>query len=33
MRKMTPIVHARTNFFYGITGITPGMTMRLPGVG
>ena len=24
---------ARTNFFYGITGITPGMAMRLPGLG
>jgi hypothetical protein len=24
---------ARTNFFYGITGITPGMAMRLPGIG
>ena len=24
---------ARTNFFYGITGITPAMAMRLPGVG
>jgi hypothetical protein len=24
---------ARTNFFYGVTGITPGMAMRLPGVG
>ena len=24
---------ARTNFFYGVTGITPGMAMRLPGLG
>ena len=24
---------ARTNFFYGITGITPAMAMRLPGAG
>src|SRR5215510_2347130 len=24
---------ARTNFFYGITGITPGMAMRLPRIG
>jgi hypothetical protein len=24
---------ARTNFFYGITGITPSMAMRLPGIG
>jgi hypothetical protein len=24
---------ARTNFFYGVTGITPGMAMRLPGIG
>jgi hypothetical protein len=24
---------ARTNFFYGITGITPGMAMRLAGIG
>jgi hypothetical protein len=24
---------ARTNFFYGITGITPAMAMRLPGIG
>ena len=24
---------ARTNFFYGITGITPGMAMRQPGIG
>ena len=24
---------ARTDFFYGITGITPGMTMRLTGIG
>jgi len=24
---------ARTNFFYGITGITPGMAMRVPGIG
>jgi hypothetical protein len=24
---------ARTNFFYGVTGITPGMAMRLPGTG
>src|SRR5262249_4674607 len=24
---------ARTNFFYGITGITPGMAMRLTGLG
>jgi hypothetical protein len=24
---------ARTNFFYGITGISPGMAMRLPGIG
>jgi hypothetical protein len=24
---------ARTYFFYGITGITPGMAMRLPGIG
>jgi hypothetical protein len=26
-------LNARTNFFYGITGITPAMAMRLPGVG
>jgi len=26
-------LNARTNFFYGVTGITPGMAMRLPGVG
>jgi hypothetical protein len=24
---------ARTNFFYGVTGITPSMAMRLPGIG
>jgi hypothetical protein len=24
---------ARTNFFYGVTGITPAMAMRLPGAG
>lgn len=24
---------ARTSFFYGITGITPGAAMRLPGIG
>jgi hypothetical protein len=24
---------ARTNFFYGVTGISPGMAMRLPGIG
>jgi hypothetical protein len=24
---------ARTYFFYGITGITPGMAMRLTGIG
>jgi len=24
---------ARTNFFYGVTGITPAMAMRLPGIG
>ena len=24
---------ARTAFFYGVTGITPAMAMRLPGVG
>jgi hypothetical protein len=24
---------ARTNFFHGITGITPGMAMRLTGIG
>ena len=24
---------ARTNFFYGITGITPAMAMRVPGIG
>src|SRR5262249_62080411 len=24
---------ARTNYFYGITGITPGMAMRLTGIG
>jgi hypothetical protein len=24
---------ARTNFFYGVTGITPGMAMRLPDIG
>ena len=24
---------ARTMFFYGVTGITPGMAMRLPGIG
>lgn len=26
-------LNARTSFFYGVTGITPGMAMRLPGVG
>jgi hypothetical protein len=26
-------LNARTNFFYGITGITPGMAMRLTGIG
>jgi hypothetical protein len=26
-------MEARTNFFYGITGITPGMAMRLTGIG
>jgi hypothetical protein len=26
-------LNARTWFFYGITGITPAMAMRLPGVG
>lgn len=26
-------MEARTNFFYGVTGITPAMAMRLPGVG
>ncbi len=26
-------LNARTNFFYGITGITPAMAVRLPGVG
>jgi hypothetical protein len=26
-------LNARTNFFYGVTGITPGMAMRLPGIG
>jgi hypothetical protein len=26
-------LNARTNFFYGITGITPGMAMRLAGIG
>ena len=24
---------ARTAFFYGVTGITPAMAMRLPGIG
>ncbi len=24
---------ARTNFFYGVTGVTPGMAMRLTGIG
>ena len=24
---------ARSNFFYGVTGITPGMAMRIPGIG
>jgi hypothetical protein len=24
---------ARTDFFYGVTGITPAMAMRLPGIG
>ena len=24
---------ARTNFFYGVTGITPAMAMRLTGIG
>ena len=24
---------ARTNFFYGVTGITPAMAMRIPGIG
>jgi hypothetical protein len=27
------IMNARTSFFYGITGITPGMAMRLTGIG
>jgi hypothetical protein len=27
------ILNARTMFFYGITGITPAMSMRLPGIG
>jgi hypothetical protein len=27
------MLDARTSFFYGITGITPGMAMRLPGLG
>jgi hypothetical protein len=27
------LLNARTSFFYGITGITPGMCMRLTGVG
>jgi hypothetical protein len=26
-------LNARTNFFYGVTGITPAMAMRLPGIG
>ena len=26
-------LNARSYFFYGVTGITPGMAMRLPGVG
>ena len=28
-----PQLDARTNFFYGVTGITPGMAMRLTGIG
>jgi hypothetical protein len=27
------MLNARTMFFYGITGITPAMSMRLPGIG
>ena len=27
------MMDARTNFFYGVTGITPGMAMRLTGIG
>jgi hypothetical protein len=27
------MLNARTAFFYGITGITPAMSMRLPGIG
>src|SRR5450631_1367850 len=27
------LLNARTSFFYGITGITPGMAMRLTGIG
>jgi hypothetical protein len=27
------MMDARSNFFYGVTGITPAMAMRLPGVG
>jgi len=26
-------MNARTNFFYGVTGITPAMAMRVPGIG
>ena len=26
-------LNARTNFFYGVTGITPAMAMRVPGIG
>jgi len=27
------LLDSRTSFFYGVTGITPGMAMRLPGIG
>ena len=27
------LLDARTSFFYGVTGITPAMAMRLPGIG
>ncbi len=33
MTQAPAYVDARTNFFYGITGITPGMAMRLTGIG
>lgn len=27
------LLDSRTSFFYGVTGITPGMAMRVPGIG